>query len=51
MQEKILKEIHERAKSIQVSEADVQRMVKVPKRKIFIDSSVLIRGLLFEKEL
>ncbi len=31
--EKILKEIHERAKSIQVSEADVQRMIESAKEK------------------
>lgn len=41
-QEKILEEIHERAKSIRVSEADVQRIVESAKRKVFIDSSVLI---------
>lgn len=31
--EKILKEIHERAKSIHVSEADVQRMIESAKEK------------------
>ena len=48
LKEKLLEDIHKRAKTIQISEEDVQRMIERAKEKSIRRYSVLIRGFLFK---